>query len=79
MNDMTKKTRTVEQLESYQAGMGQRYPVKIQQLLSSAPRCLWAVIKRKGDATQWQTRPCPNLFEIRYCRQIQNELKFLMK
>ena len=48
------RPRTVEQLESYIRQEWDNIPLpKLQQRVSSVPSCLRAVIKRRGDATQW--------------------------
>ena len=49
-----RRPRTVEQLESYIRQEWDNIPLpKLQQLVSSVPRCLRTVVKRRGDATQW--------------------------
>ncbi len=50
--DATKKT--VEQLEACIRQEWDNIPIpKLEQLVSSVPRRLQTVIKRRGDATQW--------------------------
>ncbi len=54
--DATKNLRpkTVEQLEACIRQEWDKIPIpKLEQLVSSVPRCLQTVIKRRGDATQW--------------------------
>ena len=49
-----RRPRTVEQLESYIRQEWDNIPLpKLQQLVSSVPRRLRTVVKRRGDATQW--------------------------
>ncbi len=50
-------------------------PTKLQQLVSSVPKCL-SVVKMKGDVTQWWKYPCPNSFGMCCRHQIQNEWIF---
>ena len=45
---------TLEQLKSYIKQEWERIPpTTLQQLVSSVPKCLLSVVKRKGDVTQW--------------------------
>ena len=49
-----RRPRTVEQLKSYIKQEWERIPpTKLQQLVSSVPKRLLSVVKRKGDVTQW--------------------------
>ena len=49
-----RRPRTVEQLKSYIKQEWQRIPLtKLQKLVSSVPKCLLSVVKRRGDLTQW--------------------------
>ncbi|KAF3702655.1 hypothetical protein EXN66_Car018343 [Channa argus] len=59
------RSKTVEQLEACIRQEWDNIPIpKLEQLVSSVPRRLKTVIKRRRDATQWQTGPCPNFFEM---------------
>uniref|UniRef100_A0A9J8CSW9 Transposase n=1 Tax=Cyprinus carpio carpio TaxID=630221 RepID=A0A9J8CSW9_CYPCA len=60
-----RRPKTVEQLEACIRQEWDNIPIpKLEQLVSSVPRRLQTVIKRRGDATQWKTWPCPNFFEM---------------
>lgn len=61
----------------YQTRMGEHFSSTspAAALLS----CLQSVVKSRADATQWETRPCPNFFETRCCHQIQYEPRFFFK
>lgn len=61
----------------YQTRMGEHFSSTspAAALLS----CLQSVVKSREDATQWETRPCPNSFETRCCHQIQYEPRFFFK
>ena len=49
-----RRPRTVEQLKLYIKQEWERIPpTKLQQLVSSVPKRLLSVVKRKGDVTQW--------------------------
>ncbi len=49
-----RRPKTVEQLEACIRQEGDNIPIpKLEQLVSSVPRRLQTVIKRRGDATQW--------------------------
>lgn len=49
-----KRPRTVEQLKSYIKQEWTKFPIaNLLQLVSSVPKRLKSVIKRKGDVTQW--------------------------
>ena len=49
-----RRPRTVEQLKLYIKQEWERIPpTKLQQLVSSVPKHLLSVVKRKGDVTQW--------------------------
>ncbi len=49
-----RRPKTVEQLEACIRQEWDNIPIpKLEQLVSSAPRRLQTVIKRRGDATQW--------------------------
>ncbi len=49
-----RRPKTVEQLEACIRQEWDNIPIpKLEQLVSSVPRCLRTVIKRRGDATQW--------------------------
>ncbi len=49
-----RRPKTVEQLEACISQEWDNIPIpKLEQLVSSVPRCLQTVIKRRGDATQW--------------------------
>ncbi len=49
-----RRPKTVEQLEACIRQEWDNIPIpKLEQLVSSVPRCLQTVIKRRGDATQW--------------------------
>ncbi len=49
-----RRPKTVEQLEAYIRQEWDNIPIpKLEQLVSSVPRRLQNVIKRRGDATQW--------------------------
>ncbi len=49
-----RRPKTVEQLEAYIRQEWDNIPIpKLEQLVSSVPRRLQTVIKRRGDATQW--------------------------
>ena len=49
-----RRPRTVEQLKLFIRQVWERIPpTKLQQLVSSVPKCLLSVVKRKGDVTQW--------------------------
>lgn len=66
-----KRPKTVEQLESYIRQEWVNIPLpKLEQLVSSVPRRLQTVVKRKGDVSQWETWPCPNFFEMCCCHEI---------
>jgi len=55
-----RRPRSAEQFKSCVKQEWDNVPLpQVQQLLSSVPRCLQAVVERQGDATQWETRPCP--------------------
>ncbi len=52
--DATRRPKTVEQLEACIRQEWDNIPIpKLEQLVSSVPRHLQTVIKRRGDATQW--------------------------
>ncbi len=52
--DATRRPKTVEQLEACIRQEWDNIPIpKLEQLVSSVPRRLQTVIKRRGDATQW--------------------------
>ncbi len=60
-----RRPKTVEQLEACIRQEWDNIPIpKLEQLVSSVPRRLQTVIKRRGDATQWKTWPCPNFFDM---------------
>ncbi len=49
-----RRPKTVEQLEACIRQEWDNIPIpKLEQLVSSVPRPLQTVIKRRGDATQW--------------------------
>ena len=49
-----RRPRTVEQLKLYIKQEWERIPPEnLQKLVSSVPKCLLNVIKRKGDVTKW--------------------------
>ncbi len=49
-----RRPKTVEQLEACIRQEWDNIPIpKLEQLVSSVPRRLQTVIKRRGDATQW--------------------------
>jgi len=60
----------------HQTRVGEHSSPKVQQLVSSVPRCLQTVVKRRGDATQCWTF---SFSEMCCCHQIQDELIILMK
>ncbi len=69
-----RRPRTVEQLKLYIKQEWERIPpTKLQQLVSSVPKHLLSVVKRKGDVTQWETCPCPSFFGTCCRHQIQSE------
>jgi len=51
---------------------------KVRHLGSSVPRHPQTVVKRRGDATQWETWSGPSFLEMCCCHQIQDELTFFM-
>ncbi len=49
-----RRPRTLQQLETYIRQEWDQIPVpKLQKLITSMPRCLQTVLKRRGDATPW--------------------------
>ncbi len=70
-----RQPRTLQQLETYIRQEWVQIPTpKLQKLITLMPRRLQTVLKRRGDATPWQTWPCPNYFETCSRHQIWNEL-----
>ena len=50
-----RRSWTVERLKLYIKQEWERIPPeKLQKLVSSVPKCLLCVVKRKGDVTQWE-------------------------
>ncbi len=49
-----RRPRTLQQLETYIRQEWDQIPTpKLQKLITSMPRCLQTVLKRRGDATPW--------------------------
>ncbi len=48
-----RRPQTLQQLETYQARMGPNSKTKLQKLITSMPRRLQTVLKRRGDASPW--------------------------
>ncbi len=75
-----RRPRTLQQLETYIRQEWDQIPSpKLQKLITSMPRRLQTVLKRRGDATPWQTCPRPNYFETCSRHQIWNELILCIK
>ncbi len=70
-----RRPRTLQQQETYIRQEWDQIPTpKLQKLITSMPRRLQTVLKRRGDATPWKTCPRPNYFETCSRHQILNEL-----
>ncbi len=66
-----RRPKTVEQLEACIRQEWDNIPIpKLEQLVSSVPRRLQTVIKRRGDATVVNMAFCPNFFEMCWCHEI---------
>ncbi len=49
-----RRPQTLQQLETYMRQEWDQIPTpKLQKLITSMPRCLQTVLKRRGDATPW--------------------------
>ncbi len=73
--------RTLQQLEIYIRQEWDQIPTpKLQKLITSMPRRLQTVLKRRGDATHHgKHAPGPNYFETCSRHQIWNELILCIK
>ncbi len=67
--------QTLQQLETYiRQEWDQIQTLKLQKLITSMPRRLQTLLKRREDATPWLTCLRPNYFETCSRHQIWNEL-----
>ncbi len=74
--------QTLQQLETYIRQEWDQIPhqtTKLQKLITSMPRCLQTVLKRRGDATPRWTCPRPNYCETCSRHHIWNELILCIK
>ncbi len=75
-----RQPQTLQQLQTYIRQEWDQIPTpKLQKLITSMPRRLQTVLKRRGDATPWKTCPRPNYFETCGRNYIWNELILCMK
>ncbi len=75
-----RRPQTLQQLETYIRQEWDQIPTpKLQKLITSMPRHFQTVLKKRGDATPWQTCPRPNYFETCSRHQIRNELILCIK
>ena len=75
-----RRPKTIEQLEACIRQEWESIPIsKLEKLVSSVPRHLLSVVRRRGDATQWWKWPCPNFLGICWHHEILNQHIFPLK